>query len=1473
MTRDEQRRLLREGCVGPETPSVPPALPYREPVPCDPPVTPPDEEFLLPTTPDELPGAVLPTPVSTVTNPTFQVACEDDQWGYVSDVLVDPSAAATVAPTLTDTFFWTSIASLSEVQLATLSVRTDLPTYMEVAWSDEQLVVTRTAAEIAADLGLTLVQAEEAVAAVLALAAALVESAELLGASLLDCHYRNVSVLATCADDGVGEAVLISAGTVRGASQDDADNQAEALAASSLRCVWYNTEVTRRCSDLVETDVWDDIPDGRQEFRYTDALLGYVDQLLSTRVGSYTVPALTFTSDVSRADVQAQAAAFADSQLACFYTAAAHEECAIQPICPSLPPYADPVTGALGGIADIPEGLVINYDSQAAADVAAYELALSLLECSYCNDEIIRNCDQVYGQSVTVLGGATAPIYWDTDLSSSYVDDQGDTQLGARVEAGSVFSDVSPADANEQAELLALSQMVCHTCNVCVPPLCQDPAVVANTDCEVNPAEWQGEGPFDVLYWAQNATLGVAAGTFCTSNDPQAAQDAANTLGVIPYSSGANQAVNDSCLYDSEEATYSCLDVFVDDVGAQREDTRWLSPRSSRPVSIPAGLVQVTLSEVPVSWPQAGSAGMTAVSYANYLAKMMVRSMLDCFWENPAGTAFCDMSYSASGGAAPTGTRYNPSGAAEALKTALDGRYQTMLEWWAAHPDGLSQDAPIALDGLVMGDHKRTSIFGRTMDVAASCQGGEDEPVMLAQGQSISAVSFEDMQQQIMAFTEGSLDCWWANAPFQVYCGAKPDDLKTSDEQLARDQVITAGDGAIGTGQTAGTVNQALHTGIQSTGSMPSPWPIIRNGNAVTVHGPPDIGYRDEVDDVATGSDMLPVVVAASLFRSGDSPYFADLQALEMGIGQLDCFLFNDEQSAECPAYCDEDPDDEIPPTANIPTENCVWSAVVPARNIISYVSKYAANMEASTTAFSMLQCESYNEEQTSGPCDDPDEILLFSVTIEARSIAASTTCEANALAQSLVDSLRQCVREDQVDLQGHAWMAFYDSGGGGGGGGGGGLCPRIKIRARESILYDYDGKTIVYQMDAAASRATSREVCEEAEYILHVNLIPGMLEFSDAEIYVHEGDADPPDPYKEPWGPAGGPQTYFNVKLATVKSTDDSGERIFGSSNRPVAQLTQLETSPLYMTETTVNGLTWVTASSSRGQRPSVEAASGFAIRAIFPWGMALDIPLYVVRVNTGRVNEKPVRPTLDRPIQPWFPISGEPARISAFGPPSASPYWDCLMEKDQVIKVVICTSKTGIIAAIADHPDPVVFEFGHVNDWQIGEHYEPEVINGGNPGKTGIYHVPLFQLKTETTTVGGETVITVGVDDIHLSDIDFSADLWTGQNMGGGDGSEGAGFGRVLKQFNRATGIYEYRAIEAGEGVTVEETEETIKISVTNPYPTSGATGTAIWYDCEGYAAITLTWANGQMTTVDEIQEMDAGCPEDVSNNPPSS
>jgi hypothetical protein len=164
-------------------------------------------------------------------------------------------------------------------------------------------------------------------------------------------------------------------------------------------------------------------------------------------------------------------------------------------------------------------------------------------------------------------------------------------------------------------------------------------------------------------------------------------------------------------------------------------------------------------------------------------------------------------------------------------------------------------------------------------------------------------------------------------------------------------------------------------------------------------------------------------------------------------------------------------------------------------------------------------------------------------------------------------------------------------------------------------------------------------------------------------------------------------------------------------------------------------------------------------------------------------------------------------------------------------------CRYQTSVTGAVTAAPEIIVAAAN-----QDGTHYYPTDPEAS--GANGDGYVKLFKLELD----GGSPLVRV----YQQSDIEHVAQLWTGENVGGGE--------RIFKKHDEATNVYQWRTV-AGRGTyTGDEPDsgvtEQIKVVTDGDLVRvlgNGVKG-SLWYSGTGYpgsAMKILEWDDGLVTT----------------------
>lgn len=566
----------------------------------------------------------------------------------------------------------------------------------------------------------------------------------------LDCYWENTPQTAQCPEGALVEPAPVSvvnpfttaAGTFQSrVSQEDANTQAMLFAQSSLLCQYGNDEITRSCLDIGFPDP---VPND-------DNVIGNAG---APRVGTITVAANTFFSTESKEEANGQAINAALTSLVCFYLN--------QPVtrtCTDLGfgggTVVNPVTadlGTPGNPVTVPLGFIVSSVSQVDADTRARSLADGLLNCFWVNVEVTETCQP---QTVTNPDGTTRQVA---------ASDRSPVRT-VTISAGEVSSTVSQEDADTQARLLARLQLECLYCNALIMPVCVPPSAIDRDPLVVPiPIEWVSSD------WSIDATLGVAAGTFCADN-AEAADNVATSVGSIPVDTLAN---GQDCRYANDEVKAGCI-ATADNIGPFTPSSgTGLSERSSpnpfaanseeRYLTVSAGTIVIGEKEVPDDFLPGDP--FRAKQYANQLARQLALSFLNCFFESDAKTFTCagDLGLP---GVAPTSTDN---------VTIPAGVFQSLASKAEANA---SRDA-LGLSSLYCYyTNIQQQFYCEFKDeVSPRSKGAVSNPVVVPANTFTSFVSQLEVDTQVAIMAASLLNCFWSNVQLSVKCANFGDQAK-----------------------------------------------------------------------------------------------------------------------------------------------------------------------------------------------------------------------------------------------------------------------------------------------------------------------------------------------------------------------------------------------------------------------------------------------------------------------------------------------------------------------------------------------------------------------------------------------------------------------------------------------------------------------------------------------------------------------
>lgn len=828
--RDRERRRNGENCPPEEwTGPFDRPAPSRPLPPCDPPPVPPEPDFLIP---DALPGIpdALVTPGGLVyRSPETTVTCADN-WPANTEPPHASGPDVTVPEgQFTATYHFQNLGLDSP---ALDYIARVLETSEEAV---RDLVEQEDVQGLASLLNISTAEAQEVIDDINEIEAGLEEQALSLGISLLDCAWANTEVTLSCADEypegefgsanpGPGNPVTVAAGTFfSGQSQAEADELALAHARSLLSCGWGNAELTVHCSDLgmADLDPGDEDPtEGGSGFS-GDGFLpvetaddpgpAYPGNPGRRRINTVTVPANTFTSAESQGEADEAALSAALAALDCFYL-----NPPVTARCDSLegsgqaevPVDYDGVT--TGNPVSVPARAVASEISWDDAEAQALLLGQAFLDCFWGNREVTYACDDKDFS-------ATDPAQVANHFPENYPgydemsNKQGQvsyfTSLNTLVElmaspvrsapyhvtvtANSVRSQESQDDADEQAAMLAQSQLGCIYCNPRVNPVC--------VPDEIDPETADLPIPYESVQedWSMDVTLGVPgvryepagsgdpwrpvdlfgesdAGAFMCSSDPGELAGVTDSVALIPYRQLTPASRNENCRYGNAPVYGACRPQALP--GGGSGDSTYVLPEGgipAIPVSAYADYFSPRSTEgyilVSPDTIQAGSK-----DEANAIATSIALGQLNCFFESPNLTVLC--------GATTAGIALGPPGPFQ-------------------NPEGDPGDVVFG-DGKVGGD----LVFagGEVVEgggALAGSTGHPATPVIVLYGTGISFASPLDALTQAVLVGMGQLDCFFYEADTAT-CVSRPDTrLRFYDGRINGLPWIPVDGTALGTGR------------------------------------------------------------------------------------------------------------------------------------------------------------------------------------------------------------------------------------------------------------------------------------------------------------------------------------------------------------------------------------------------------------------------------------------------------------------------------------------------------------------------------------------------------------------------------------------------------------------------------------------------------------------------------------------------
>lgn len=683
-----------------------------------------------------------------------------------------------------ETYYWNAGLGLSDEDVARL-VHLDINTWLAAQLYAETL----TPESMAMYTGLPRSTCAAVVASLNEALGRLNETARVYAAGLLRCRWGNTLQRATCPDPdmarpydypgAVYEAIVPANTIYSDLSQEDADALALQQAQSMLNCLYENDDVLVNCVDYpgAAEPPMEPVP--------TDAEPVYPG--LPLRVGSYTVRRGTFASTESRAAANAEARAFGYGQLVCFYVNDLITVYCTDPnargegVDPTTtdPAMANPETGSRGQIVTIPRGFSTSVLSTEDANAQARILADSLLECCYINKELSGECPPVLvvdEHGNPVLGPDGQPIYVQADPGLS-------DQYSYVIKAGTYTSCVSQEDADAQAEMQVQGLLNCIYCNRIVLPSCvpswvleavtagvvRPDGTLYKVDLPLEPSKlidpYTGV-PVDISQWSVDATAGVPAGVYCSSNYEESQQVADSS--TLPL---RELDVLKECVFQNDEVVGACSSedpyggggrkpngepyIFVSKFPAGTSLSRELSsPIPGEIVIVPAGTISVTASDVPGTKRPTDDGydpdynDRLTKAYANAQAVNLIMTMMTCVFGHPKTIAWCDHpeEWEVIGG---TGFPYMPD------------PYAQLWQYGAGKlPDNLFEESHTA-----------------------------DDPLVVGKDTFISTKSQQEVVDELQQFLASSLLCIYYNDEQQAFC---PPDMEYNHGGITAARAILA---------------------------------------------------------------------------------------------------------------------------------------------------------------------------------------------------------------------------------------------------------------------------------------------------------------------------------------------------------------------------------------------------------------------------------------------------------------------------------------------------------------------------------------------------------------------------------------------------------------------------------------------------------------------------------------------------------
>lgn len=239
-------------------------------------------------------------------------------------------------------------------------------------------------------------------------------------------------------------------------AQQDLDSTAEVIARTGLDCVWYNTIQSAECAQD---------PEGNA---------AATEALVQGAVAKSVVPAGTVSSAVSLEDANARAKAIAEAGLNCLFASETVTVDCRDTERPGFPAEGgteevpNSTEGYNGrppqrGSVQVPVAAFTSRVSVAEATDTARAYGWSQLSCYYINERVYKQCGLSSARARGLSPEATDPAEAVPSVSQGqYV----------TIEAGTIVSELSTADATATADAIALASLECCFVNKTIERSC-----------------------------------------------------------------------------------------------------------------------------------------------------------------------------------------------------------------------------------------------------------------------------------------------------------------------------------------------------------------------------------------------------------------------------------------------------------------------------------------------------------------------------------------------------------------------------------------------------------------------------------------------------------------------------------------------------------------------------------------------------------------------------------------------------------------------------------------------------------------------------------------------------------------------------------------------------------------------------------------------------------------------------------------